>query len=173
MARRRMLAVAGAIACGVLALGVSACGDTKNELSEMTLKFSEKDSDAFGFVDNPPRTEVGEQGPQRLSNGDQLVFRTEMLDAAKKKVGDLDVSCTVTDAGSTGRFDQARNTCHATVTLPGGQLFLGVGGKPFAADTTRGAVTGGTGRYEGATGSFTSVGETNSQDTFHIYLPKK
>ena len=59
------------------------------------------------------------------------------------------------------------------MTVPGGQLFLSVGGKPFATNTTSGAVSGGTGTYEGAIGSFTSVGEDNSKDTIHIWIPSK
>ena len=55
--------------------------------------------------------------------------------------------------------------------MPGGQLFLSVGGKPFASDTTTGAISGGTGTYAGAVGSFTSAGEDSSKDTIHIWIP--
>jgi len=78
----------------------------------------------------------------------------------------------VTGAGN-GRFNQVNGTCHATFTVTCGQMFVAVGGKPFASPTTRGAVTGGTGIYEGATGIFTSVGESNAKDTFHIWIPSK
>lgn len=165
--------VAGVLALAVAGIGVSACGsDTKTELSQMTLKLTEKDTDDFGFVDNPPRTKLGREGPEKLSNGDQLAFRTLLLDSAKKTVGALDATCLITGAGN-GSFEQASSTCHATVSVPGGQLFVSVGGKPFATDTTRGAITGGTGRYDGATGSFTSVGENNSRDTYHVWVPKR
>jgi hypothetical protein len=54
--------------------------------------------------------------------------------------------------------------------VPDGQLALNVGGE-IAQDVT-GAIVGGTGKYEGATGTFTSKslgGETT--DTFNITLP--
>ncbi|MDQ3850267.1 MAG: hypothetical protein M3296_06600 [Actinomycetota bacterium] len=141
-------------------------------MSEKTLKFTEKDTNDFSFIDNPPKTKLGRQGPEKLSNGDQLAFRQLFVDAARKTVGALDATCLITGAGN-GRFDQASSTCHGTATVPGGQLFLSVGGKPFRTDTTRGAITGGSGRYEGAVGSFVSVGENNSRDTIHIWVPKK
>ena len=160
---------------GVLvAVGLSACGsdDDGGKLTEKMLNFTERETDDFAFIDNAPRTKLGEQGPEELSNGDQLAFRSLMIGAGNKSVGALDATCLITAANG-GRFDQASSTCHATVTIPGGQLFLSVGGKPFATDTTRGAVTGGNGDYEGATGSFTSVGEETSKDTFHIWVPEK
>ena len=168
---RRVLA--GAVALTVAAFGVAACGDDEGtKLTQKTLTFTEQDTDDFAFVDNPPKTTVGEEGPQKLSNGDQLAFRSNLLDGAKKRVGTLDATCLITGAGS-GTFEQASSTCHATMTVPGGQLFLSVGGKPFASDTTTGAVSGGTGTYEGAIGGFTSSGEDNSKDTIHIWIPSK
>jgi hypothetical protein len=160
-----------ALACAVLALGLSACGGDSSSLSEKTLTFSEKDTMSLGFLDNPPKAKQGPQGPQSLSNADQLTRSFLILDAAKKTVGTVDSSCTVTNAGS-GAFDEASAVCQGTFTLPGGQLFVSLGGKPFAPVTTHGAVTGGTGTYEGAIGSFTSEGANNSRDTFHIYIPK-
>lgn len=167
---KRVVATALAVVLGGVA--VSSCGDDSGtKLTEKTLKFTEADTDNFAFVDNPPKTKLGEEGPEELSNGDQLAFQSEMLNDAKKRVGSLDATCLITAAGS-GEFEDASSTCHATVTLPGGQLFVSVGGKPFATDTTRGAISGGTGTYEGAIGSFTSVGEENSKDTFHFWIPE-
>jgi hypothetical protein len=55
--------------------------------------------------------------------------------------------------------------------VPGGQLVIAVGGTVDPKDTS-GAIIGGRGKYEGATGTFTSklTGE-RSRDTFHITLP--
>jgi hypothetical protein len=163
--------VAGvAVAIAVPAL-TSAQAPAPTQFTQLTLNFTEKDTNDFAFIDHPPKTKFGRQGPNKLSNGDQLLFRSSMLDAAKKRVGALDATCMVTGAGN-GRFSQANSTCHGMVTLPGGQLALQVGGKVFTA-TTNGAITGGTGIYEGATGSFTSIGEESSKDTFHIWVPVK
>ena len=98
------------------------------------------------------------------------MFRTFLLDGANTRVGTLDAACTVTGAGN-GRLSQVNATCTATVTLPGGQLFVAIGGKPFARSTTIGAVTGGTRAYEGATGSSTSAGADNPTSTFDILVP--
>jgi hypothetical protein len=167
-----MRAVPSALACVLAAVGVSACGGG-TKLSEKTLKFTEKDTNDFGFVDNPPKTKPGKQGPEKVSNGDQLSFRASLLDSAKKTVGALDATCLITGAGG-GRAVKASGTCQGTATVPGGSLFLGVGGKGvLGSSNTSGAVTGGSGKYAGATGSFTSVGGENSRDTYHIFLPKK
>jgi hypothetical protein len=161
-------AVATAVAVPALTSAQTAARDL--QFKERTLTFTEKDSNDFGFVDNPPKTTVGKQGPRRLSIGDALVFRTFLLDDAGTRAGSLDAACTVTGAGN-GRLSQVNATCHVTVTVPGGQLFVGVGGKPFARSTTSGAVTGGTGAYAGATGTFHSDGASNAKDTFDILVP--
>jgi hypothetical protein len=149
----------------------SAQAPAPTNFAESTFVLTEADTNDFAFLDHQPKTKFGPQGPRKLSNGDQLVFRSKLLDAAKKRVGALDASCMITAAGN-GRFSQANATCHAAFAVPGGQLFAQVGGKPFSG-TTSGGITGGTGNYEGATGSFTSVGEENSKDTFHVWVPVK
>jgi hypothetical protein len=160
--RRSCLAIAA-----VLVLGLSACGgggyDTK------TVKVSEKDTNDFGFSDAAPKTKVGKQGPEKLSTGDGLAFR-ELLVQGKKQVGELGVSCTVTHGGT---FDTARNQCHATATLPDGQLAL-VAALTFGKDVD-GAIVGGTGDYKGAGGTFTVQQHENApnEDTFEIQIPKK
>ncbi len=171
---KRKRVIAGALALAVAGFGVAACGsdDDATKLTQKTLTFTEQDTDDFAFVDNAPKTTLGEQGPEKLSNGDQLAFRSNLLDGAKKRVGTLDATCLITGAGD-GTFEGASSTCHGTMTVPGGQLFVSVGGKPFASDTTTGAISGGTGTYEGASGSFTSVGEEDSKDTIHIWIPSK
>jgi hypothetical protein len=51
-------------------------------------------------------------------------------------------------------------------------LFVAVGGpKIFGGKSITGAVTGGTGDYAGATGSFTSPQKDNTTDTFTIWVP--
>ena len=73
-----------------------------------------------------------------------------------------------------GRFDKADVDCTGALTLPEGKLFVAVGGPDALGDAVRGAVTGGTGEYAGATGTFSSP-ETDSDithDTFTIYVPE-
>jgi hypothetical protein len=169
----KLAAVLGAgvaVAAAVPAL-TSAQAPAPTNFAQSTFVLTEADTNDFAFLDHPPKTKFGRQGPRKISNGDQLVFRSKLLDAAKTRVGALDATCMITGAGN-GRFTQANAICHATFTVPGGQLFAQVGGKPFSG-TTSGGITGGTGNYEGATGSFTSVGEESSKDTFHVWVPVK
>jgi hypothetical protein len=59
--------------------------------------------------------------------------------------------------------------------VPGGSFALNVGGKSIGNDIT-GAIVGGTGKYEGALGTFTSKatesgGNSPEELTFHYILP--
>ena len=168
----RQTAVAAAIIAAV-SLGLSACGsDDDPKLEALTVNATEQETEDFGFADNPPKTKVGMEGPEKLSPGDELTFRANFIDASKKDIGDLDVVCTITKGG---RFDTSSEVCAATATLPGGTLALSVGGRVFNEDTTRGAVIGGTGKYAGATGNFSSKEEKGgtSKDVFQIFVPKE
>jgi len=162
------------IAVGLtLALGLSACGDEqKPALTEKTLKFTERQTDNFGFADAAPKTKVGEEGPQTLSNADVITFSSDMLDPSGKDIGDLDVSCAITRPGG---FDKSHQQCGGTATLPGGSLTLARGGRVFGATVSRGAILGGSGTYAGATGDFTEGDESAGRTpyTFHIWLPSR
>jgi hypothetical protein len=166
----RRTAIAAVAATAVL---VSACGgDDDVKLEKSTLNFTERETDEFGFVDAPPRTRLGREGPERLSNGDQLTFSSDLLDSSKKDVGDLDATCIATRA--TGRFDTSNTVCTGVATIPGGSVTLTVGGKAFQEGVdTRGAVVGGTGEYAGATGSFVSTVNGQSKDTITLFVPKE
>jgi hypothetical protein len=165
--RKRVVLLA--VPLGLMSIGLSGCLGGQ-DFDEKTLVYTERESDDFGFVDAPPRTRLGRQGPERFSPGDQMTFRAELLKGGKD-VGDLDVTCAITKGGG---FEEMSGTCHATATLAGGTLTLAAGGKVFADDKTEGSVVGGSGAYEGAIGGFTSTsGEDRpSRDTFHIFVPK-
>jgi hypothetical protein len=163
-------------AVAATALLVSACGgDNDVKFEKKTLIFTERDTDEFGFLDAAPKTTLGREGPEKLSNADQFTFSSDFLDASKKDVGDLDVSCIATRG--TGRFETSSAVCTGVATIPGGSLTLSVGGKPFreGADT-QGAVVGGSREYAGATGSFvsTEAGRNRpSKDTITLFVPKE
>jgi hypothetical protein len=170
------LVAAAAAAVAVATLGLSACGgDDNGKFQEKTLKLTERDTDFFSFVDAPPKTKLTADGPEKVSNGDQLTFSSDLLDGSKKDVGDLDVTCAFTRA--TGRLDSSSAVCTGALTVPGGTLTAGVGGKAFAEGdqagvSTRGSILGGTGNYAGATGDFISEGEP-AVDTVHLFVPHK
>jgi hypothetical protein len=155
----------------VVALALGACGsdDAKAPFEAHTLKLTKLDTD-FKYADVAPKTKLTAQGPERLSMGDQIISRAEYLTAANKHMGDLDITCTVTKAGG---FDKASQQCLATITLPGGSLVATVGG--FFSRQTGMAIVGGTGKYEGAAGSFTSdAGSSDrSHDVMHVLTPRK
>jgi hypothetical protein len=170
--------VAAASSVALLAVLVAGCSDGgRAGLTKQTLTFTERQNDnSASFVDNPPKSSATTGDEPKLSPSDQLTFTADMLDRSGKDVGDLDASCTVT-ATATGSFDDSHAQCVGTADIPGGSLTLAVGGKAFGAGTTRGAVVGGTGDYAGATGSFTSSDENDtdkpSQDTFRLFIPKQ
>ncbi len=154
-------------------LGLSACGDEqKPALTQKTLNFTERETANFGFADNAPKTKVGDEGPESLSNGDAFTFSGDLLDGSGKDRGELDTSCAVTRPGG---FDKSHLHCTGTATIPGGTLTLARGGRVFAGADPRGAILGGSGTYAGATGDFTE-GEENAGRTpytFHIWLPQR
>jgi hypothetical protein len=179
------LAAAAVVALVAATFGLSACGGDGNaKLREKTLKLTERDTDYFSFVDAPPTTALTADGPERVSNGDQLTFAADLLVGSKKDVGDSDVTCVFTRTTdqprrglSAGRLDNSSAVCTGVMTVPGGSLTVSVGGKAFAdgaqqGETTRGSIVGGTGDYAGATGDFTSKGEP-AVDTVHVFVPEK
>jgi hypothetical protein len=169
----RRIAIAAVAATAFL---VSACGgDDDAKFKKKTLTFTERDTDEFGFVDAAPKTKLTRDGPKKLSNADQLTFSSDLFDASKKDVGDLDASCIAIRA--TRRFETSSMLCTGVMTIPGGSLTLSVGGKPFQEGVdTRGAVVGGSEEYAGATGSFTSTESGRnrpSKDTITVFVPKE
>ena len=150
------------------ALGLAACGsDDEPSFSETTLKFTERETDSFGFTDAPPKTEMSGEGPSEFSNGDQLTFSSDLLDGSGKDIGDLDVACTVTRPG---RFQDSHENCQGTATLPDGTLALSRGGRVFGESDARGAVLGGTAGYAGATGAFSESEESEGRTAYTIEL---
>lgn len=167
---RRTTLIATALA---MALGPAGCGDGQApELPDKTLRFTERQTENFGFVDAAPKTKLGAEGPESLSNGDHTTFSSDLLDDAGKDAGDMDISCAVTRPGG---FDRSHQQCTGTATLPGGTLTLGRGGRVFGGASPAGAILGGSGAYEGATGAFTEAAERSGRTpyTFHIWLPEK
>ncbi|MFB6614846.1 hypothetical protein ACFCV9_11630 [Streptomyces sp. NPDC056367] len=87
--------------------------------------------------------------PGSVSQGDQVVVRSDLFDEEHNKVGETHGSCTTTRGGA----DEAEQ-CLVTYILPGGQLttqgvyFNYIDQGPFDS-----AITGGTGKYERARGS--------------------
>lgn len=99
--------------------------------------------------------------------GDLIVFTSPLADSTGKRVGRLHVQC-VTTVGSSN-FEKSNATCSGAMVTPQGTLMLSAMNSPGVATTT-GAITGGTGAYANARGTFTSVEDRkgNSADTITL-----
>lgn len=120
----------------------------------------------FGFVDNPPKVKRTKGRAPRLSVGDLLVFSSPIADQQGSRVGRLHVQCVVSVPGTSRTAEQV---CTGVFRLKDG--LIGVAAALAGEPTTVSAiVTGGTGAYEGARGTLTSVSHRNgsSTDTLHL-----
>ena len=156
------------VAAGVAAVAaVLAAGGSAQAPGTRTLTFRETDrGSTFGIVDNPPRSRRTRQGsPTRVSAGDTVAISQRLVQGSGPATGTIHVSCTAT-TGRAQRFDRAVFVCHATTTLPDGTIALEAALR-FGDQGVTAAVTGGTGAYEGARGTFTSAGDP-SVDTFRL-----
>ena len=147
-----------ALAAVVAAMVLAGCTDETTGSSE-TLNFTESDK-ASTF--NP----IGETTQKGIPPGSGFALSIPLYDSSKKAVGELNAVCLATQPS--GR--NIKGTCSGTANVPDGQLAINVGGT--VGDNVTGAITGGTGKYEGATGTFTSTSSgEGSKDTFTFTLP--
>src|SRR4051812_26962508 len=93
---------------------------------------------------------------KRPSMGDYFVFTSPVSDAAGARQGELEVQCTITKASK--KVSQEVDLCQGVVNLKTGDIFLSARVKGEGTNVT-GAVTGGTGAYANARGTFTSIGD--------------
>jgi len=156
-----VVVVLAAAAAVMSAAATASSGSSRS----ITLHLVEK-SIGFNFIDNPPRQ--GRNAAPLM--GDQFAFTSELLTRAGKHAGYIDATCMVTRGGERGA-----GTCYGTFLLKGGQL-AGIAGINFASESVDHiAIVGGTGAYEGVTGSIASRsrGENSpfTDDTVHLIYP--
>jgi hypothetical protein len=160
----RWCAVVVVAAAGFAATASAETHATRATKRTLTFHLTEK-SLTFAYQDVPP---MGAPF-QRVSAGDSFEFTSALLTRGGKRAGTIRARC-VFLTGGTG--DSAASLCQGTFGFAGGTL--------EAQTTQRGnarvthiAIIGGTGVYEGDTGSVTSVGSSNgpTHDTFHVILP--
>jgi len=96
--------------------------------------------------------------------GDQGLLSRTLRTMQKKPIGQLNISCVVTKGGL-----HSTSICTGVYELPGGTL-VGTTIGHGSQSAYHIAITGGTGRYEGARGSILSVaGSTGfAKDTIHL-----
>ncbi len=116
-----------------------------------TVTFEELDKGStFHFVDNAPKATL--KNGALFSPGDMLIV-TNPLAMGGKVVGKIRTVCTATGAGNTKNPAAAGFDCTGIGRIPGGSLVL-VG--ELGEGPVEGAITGGTGIYAGARGTFVS-----------------
>jgi len=102
----------------------------------------------------------------RLAVGDEGVSTRTLRTLQKKPIGQLNISCVTTRGGLNWIA-----ICDGVYTLAGGTLVGTTINRPSQGpNTLHIAITGGTGRYEGARGSVLSVGSSTglATDTIHL-----
>ena len=168
---KRLVAAACLVAVGVLVGVLTASGASNTSASSaapavkksVTFHVVEK-SVGFNFIDNPPRQ--GFNSPPLI--GDQFAFTSNLITKGGAHAGTLEATCTVTRGG-----DHTRGPCYGVFALKGGQIAGIANLSP--GRVTHIAVVGGTGVYEGVSGSILSVsrGENGpfTDDTVHLTWP--
>jgi hypothetical protein len=157
--RNAFLAVAA-----LAALLLAGCSDNTHG-SQSTLKLTEPGGNTGTF--GP----IGKVTPKKAPTGSGFAFSSPLQDSSKKNVGELNAFCIGTKPSNP---QVLTGTCSGTATVQGGTLALNVGGK--IGNGVSGSITGGTGKYAGATGTFNSAptgkgGNAPMADTYNITLP--
>jgi hypothetical protein len=160
--KRLVLIVGAALAGIVLAVALAGSGSAQQP-GEQSIKLVERPSSDH-FVDNPPK---GTRRNRRISAGDFAVATAPLFDESNTtRVGTLHTMCFATRGG---RFARVTFQCNGTAVLAQGTLAINFGGR--FGDEVAAAVTGGTGAFEGRTGSVVSSERANSNltdDTIHL-----
>ncbi len=160
---RTALAVLAVVALAVAAAGLGVRSSASAQApGATTLTFTELEKGStFKHVRN---TKTRNQRSNLL--GDLIVFTNPVADGTGKVVGKLHVQC-VTTVGSSN-FLKSKLTCSGVMALAQGSLALQAI-TSASSPTTTGMITGGTGAYANARGTFSSVeGRSGSADTITL-----
>ncbi len=147
----RVSRLAGLVLGGCLLAAALAGPAGADTTSGTTITFQEPEKGStFAFIDNAPHTTVTNNGPKRISAGDQIVV-VDPLVAKGKQIGHLRAVCIATN--NTNNFSKAGFVCDGTFVFAKGTL---VGSVLIEKSKFEGAITGGTGIYANAHGIFVS-----------------
>ena len=161
---RRIPALCGAGLAALSALAIATSAGAQAPTAQ-TLTVTEGASGTSNIVDNPPKSRRHGENT-RFSVGDAILFTSPLLDASRRRIGRVKVSCWITKAGG---FARAESDCLGVFELSGGKLYVSAALK-FGATRTTGVVLAGTGAYQGLHGTFESVNhrDDTSTDTFNL-----
>jgi hypothetical protein len=152
-----VVAISAALASRHIGAAVALAGGGGKTPTGTTIKLLE---------DEAPGTTVRIRHHTGLAAGDEGVSTRTLRTMQKKPVGQLNIICVATKGGLNWI-----QICTGVYTLAGGTLVGTTINRPSQGPgTLHIAVTGGTGRYEGARGSILSVGSSTglATDTIHL-----
>lgn len=161
-ARRFTRAALAATAATAVGFGVLALG-------QQSAVGAVADDDLSGRGGQEKNIDVGRSGP---STGDRFVFWENLFDEDNDRVGRLAGSCDVAQVkrNSNGRPKDGFLQCVGTFRLPDGQITV-QGTMWWSDETPTLAITGGTGRYDDASGEvqleFVNDNRTNYEFDFN------
>ncbi|MEA2330837.1 MAG: hypothetical protein QOH58_975 [Thermoleophilaceae bacterium] len=161
---KRRAAVTAALASAALAAALAGSASASHPGSQ-TLTFVERNNQGtFRYIDIAPRST--RRGEPSVSVGDMFVGTNPLYDAAnRQREGKLFFKCTAVLGAR--RFARSVFLCEATARLSNGTLAVSAVLNGDASPA--GPVIGGTGAYEGASGSFASDERRRTAvDTFHF-----
>jgi hypothetical protein len=158
--RRRAAASVVALSTIPVMLMVTSPGSATGTTSESSTLTFRMRTGSFRFIDMPPKAATADAPP---SPGDYLVL-TNRIFKAGDRVGTLHATCVVTRRAANP--DRTPLLCTGAYRLPGGTL-TGTTVLTTSA-TTHIAITGGTGRFAGASG--TSTEHDNQDGTTHVTI---
>jgi hypothetical protein len=162
MKRRGTLTVVLLVGAAAL-VAVFASTGSADHPGSTTLTFVERNNQGtFRYIDIRPKSRRGEPS---VSAGDSFYGSNPLYNAANtRRRGKLFFKCTAIVGAK--RFERATFQCEGTARLSNGTLAISV---LFRGGDPGGPVIGGTGAYEGASGSFTSDERRRTAvDTFHF-----
>jgi hypothetical protein len=165
MNRKRLLVALLALPALVATVVSLASGASAQSAGERTLSFKELEKGGtFTHIRN-----TKPKSPRANLEGDLIVFTNRLAAASGQVVGRLHVSCATTIGAR--NFMKSVLTCSGVMVLRDGTLTLQTVVSPSVSVTT-GAITGGSGAYAGAQGTFVSKeAQGGSQDTISLADP--
>jgi hypothetical protein len=121
------------------------------QAKETVITFTEPEKGAvFHFIDNAPKTKFKHGMPVKISAGDELTIWNPLVSAGKR-IGHLQAFCFATKPAK--KFVAAAFECSGTWVFPTGTLSTQA---VLEATGAAGTITGGTGIYANAHGTFIS-----------------
>jgi hypothetical protein len=151
-----------ALVTALLTVGiVTATTGAQSATGGRTLTFKEfGKAEVDGYDDVAPKT----LNKDRLSPADRFTSAIQLRTLSGKPAGSVDLVCTATRPQ---HFPKVAVPCVGVAKVSDGTLaFAGIVNIDKNKQTL--AVTGGTGAYEGARGTITSVGQGNNTDTVKL-----